>query len=117
MPYYPARRKKNSKNSRKSAKLRKYIPLALILAIAVLFLSGFIIVKNLTKGFASADSYSAFSLKDDDIISLMYVNVEDFASRPIKMTAATFLLIDKSAETMLVYQLPLNYELDVPGKF
>lgn len=131
MPRRPAQKSKRISKKRKKGfswktlvkskktqkKIKKGASVALLFSLSVMFLGGLWLYKSLTKPFASADSSTSFDINNADIVSLAIVSVDDIKASPIKTDSVHFLMFDKSKKKVLSYEVGLDVETDIPGKF
>jgi hypothetical protein len=105
------------KSSRLQKKIKKSATVALLLILSVSFLGGIWLYKALTKPFASAKSSTSFDINNSDIVSISIASVEDIKQIPVKTKSIHFLIFDKSKKKVVSYEVALDYETDVPGRF
>jgi len=110
MPRRPAR-KKNKK------KLKKYLSIFSLFLLSSLFLSGYIFIKKVNTEYASAFSVSSVDLLSNQIFSSAFVVVDSFDNDPIKVEEAYLYIFDKSTLKTVVYKIPVDLTVDVPGRF
>ena len=85
-----------------------------IFILSLAFLTGFIIHKKLNENFVSADSYSSYS---SDYLSFSYIVVDDFEANPIHLEKLNFVILDKNANKVLIFNVPLDLEVNLPGRY
>lgn len=131
MPRRPAKKSKRIARKRKKGfswktlvksqktqrKIKQSATVALLLFLSLSFLGGIWVYKALTKPFASADSSTSFDINNADIVSLAIVSVEDIDQTLARTSTIHFLIMDKSMKKVLSYEVGLDVETDIPGKF
>jgi len=85
-----------------------------IFFISIIFLSVFILYKKLNENFVSAATYGSYT---SDISSFSYIVVDSFNSNPIQLKKLNFIVLDKNSNKTLIFDIPLNIEFNLPGKF
>ncbi len=107
--------------STKKAKQRKRLGKALLamslFLVSGLFLSGYMFYNKLTSEYASAFSSSSYSILNEEIYSSSLIVVESFIQDPIKVKKIHLYIFDKSTLKLIKYNIPLEVEIDVPGRF
>ncbi|KKT12188.1 MAG: hypothetical protein UV89_C0003G0002 [candidate division WWE3 bacterium GW2011_GWB2_43_22] len=84
---------------------------------AFIFLAGYSIYKYLNQAFASASSPSSYSISDNKIISLSFIEVESITADPVIIKGLKYIVFDKNDEKISIFDLPLNLRVDMTGKF
>ena len=84
---------------------------------AFIFLAGYSIYKYLNQAFASASSPSSYSISDNKIISLSFIEVESITADPVILKGLKYIVFDKNDEKISIFDLPLNLKVDMTGKF
>lgn len=105
------------KNSKLFSKLKRGFQVLSVFAIAALFLAGYGLYNRLNMELASAFSSSSEALLEDDIYGMTFLVVDTFYSEPVIIKEAYFVLIDMSTLKLMVYTIPVDVEVDAPGKF
>ena len=126
MPKKPARKKRSSSKTKRGTskkvqerkkKIKNVLTLSLLVAISSAFLSGFIVYKKLTQEFASAFSVSSRSLLSDELFASAFLVVDNFEADPVLVREISLYVFDKSTLKMIVYEIPVDVVIDVPGRF
>ncbi len=81
------------------------------------FLFSYSFYKYLNQNFASALSNSSYSIQDDKIPTVSYIVAEDFDSDPIVIKKVNFIIFDKESKKVSIYNVPLDTNYAIPGKF
>jgi len=114
----PARRKNKSVVNRSTRKkLHRIVLVSSVFLLSLFFLFSFGFYKYLNQNFASALSKSSYSLSDDDIPTVSYIVAENFDSDPIVIKKVNFIIFDKEGKKVSIYNVPLNENYEIPGKF
>lgn len=82
--------------------------------VSIIFLTAFIFYKKLNENFVSAESYGVYN---PDITSFSYIVVDSFKSDPILLKKINFIVLDKNNNKTLIFDIPLNVEFNLPGKY
>ena len=122
MPKKTVRSSKRSwKNDKKAnisrKKIVKLVSLILLVFLSVSLLLGYFSYKSLTVSFASASGSDSFDLINHDIFSVSVIPINDLDSSPVLTKNLSLFIYDTEAKKVLRYDIPLNYVLDIPGKF
>lgn len=120
MPKRSAQKKRSYKRSKKKKnkdKLKKFLTTASLFMLSVIFLSGYLGYKRLTKEFTSAFSSSSQDALSDDIFTTAFLVVDDFESEPLIVRKAKLYVFDKSTLKLIIYNIPVDTVIDVPGRF
>lgn len=124
MPRKPARkrpgRKRISKAKQKALKrkkLKRTLSVAGLFIVSVLFLLTYFSYKELTSEYASAFSPSSYEILDRNVYSSAVIVVEDFDGEPVKVKEISLYIFDKGTLKLIKYTIPLQTEIDVPGRF
>ncbi len=121
MPRGSARKKSkkpvNKRIEKKMQKVRKVAVVTILFMVAATFLSGYFIYKRLNSELASAFSPSSYNILDHEIFTVAYLEVDNFQDEPLKTKRVEMLVFDKSTQKLVKYNIPLNLEIDVPGRF
>lgn len=91
--------------------------LSILVLVSGLFLGGLGVYRNITKQFASADSSTSFDLDNAEIVALSLITVDSFEEDPLETKSVTYILFDKSKNKVVSFDVPLDLEIDVPGRF
>jgi hypothetical protein len=103
---------------RKASKSIKKYGIAFVLFFLSLgFLGTLSLYKYVHQNMASALSPSTHSISDDLYPAISYVVVDSFESEPVMVESVKFILIDKSSNKLVSYEVPLSISVDVPGKY
>jgi len=81
---------------------------------SIAFLSSFFIYKNLNQNFASASSYDTYI---PEYPTFAYLVVNDFDSKATVLKKLEFIVMDKESNKVFIFELPINIELDLLGKY
>ncbi len=107
--------------SKKKAKTPDYIKrvagAAIVVVLSLSFLSAYSFYKKLTAGYASAFSSSSHDLLTSEYYTLAYVGVDSFSKKTVKPEFIQLFVVDKGTKKMIVYNIPLDTQIDVPGIF
>src|SRR3989344_827480 len=122
MPKKTVRSSKRSwKNDKKAniskKKIVKLVYLILLVFLSVSLLLGYFSYKSLTVSFASASGSDSFDLINHDIFTVSVISINDLDSSPVLTKNLSLFIYDTEAKKVLRYDIPLNYVLDIPGKF
>jgi len=126
MPKQSARKKRNSSSSRKSASEKKKIrqtQIKQILVVASLFLmsgvflSGYLFYKKITQEYASAFSVSSRDILSNDLFTTVFIAVDDFEAEPLLVKELSLYVFDRSTLKTVIYEIPVDVVIDVPGRF
>jgi len=101
----------NKKNNTKFS--RRFLIYALFV-FSLIFLFVFLGFKNINKNFVYAKNDS---IKSSLYYNFLYLSVDDINSKNPKLTKLSFVLIDKITNNTIIFDLPLNYEFDIPGRY
>lgn len=107
-----AQKKRTLKTKFKQFKMVCLISCTFFLSLT--FLIGFLLHKKLNENFVSADSYTSYIT---DYPSVAYIVVNDFEATPIQLNKVNFLLLDKNSNKVLIFEIPLDVEINLPGKY
>ena len=88
--------------------------MVVFLLCSIIFLASFLFYKKLSQVFVSADSASSYQ---SDFPSFSYVVVDDFKSDPVQLKRVDLVILDKQSSKVLIFEVPLNAKVSVPGKF
>lgn len=121
----PAKRPKSThldKTRKQRTKLRaeevkKITVISSSFLLSILFLLGFILYKKVSQNFVSAESYNSYSLLNDHFPTFSFIVVDSFSSDPVIVEKVEFVILDKESKKALIYTIPLNYIVDVPGRY
>lgn len=97
--------------------MQKKFAAASIFVLSVLFLAGFFLYRKITMEYASAFSSSSYNILSEEIYSTILVKVDSFDSSPVKVDEITLILVDKSTQKLVKYHIPVDTQIDVPGKY
>jgi|GEM_PF-613689 len=84
---------------------------------ALLFLAGYSLYNYLHQTFASAASVSSYSITNEGVVTLSYIEVEDIASDPVILKTLKFLIFNKENKELSIFDIPLGLKVDMTGKF
>jgi len=101
----------------RAEKVKKIAVISFSFLLSTLFLFGFILYKKVSQNFVSAESYNSYSLSNDHFPTFSYIVVDSFSSDPIVVDKMEFVILDKESKKALIYTIPLNYIIDVPGRY
>lgn len=114
----PAKKKSKSIVTRSAKKnVRNAVAMSVLFLISLAFLFSYSFYKYLTQNFASALSSSSYSILDDNIPTLSYIVAEDLNADPIVIKKVNFILFDKYNNKVSIYNVPVNTDYEIPGKF
>lgn len=114
----PARRKSKSVISRSVKKnVHKAIIVSILFVLSLTFLFSYSFYKYLNQNFASALSSTSYSILDDTIPTLSYIVTEDLNADPIVIKKVNFILFDKANNKVSIYNVLVNTDYEIPGKF
>lgn len=108
------RRRKTNKKHKIDLNTVSY---ALLVVASILFLVGLLVFNKLNESFVSASGAASFDLKEADVISLLMAGVDGLNNDVPQVKKLTLVIIDKSTQSILAYDIPPQTELDVPGVF
>ncbi|NMB91868.1 LytR C-terminal domain-containing protein [candidate division WWE3 bacterium] len=117
----PARRKPKkskriiSRSVRKNA--HRVVVVSVLFTLSLVFLFSYSFHKYLNQNFASALSTSSYSILDDTIPTLSYIVVEDLNASPVVVKKVNFILFDKVNNKVSIYNVPVNTDYEIPGKY
>ena len=107
------KRRKHSKNG-----FKKYFLIAFLFGFFGLFLGFYSFYKQFSQSYISADSVGAEDFKDQDFYAIVLVGAsETFGKEPFLIEKVKLLLVSKSSTSFLVYDIPTNTIIDMPGKY
>lgn len=104
-------------NPRKFALFRKIFLISLLFLGSLGFLLSYGVYKKINQNFASADSYKSFLPVDNHFPAFSYVVVDSLEGDPIKIEKVSFIILDRDSQKLVSYNIPLNLETEVPGKY
>ncbi len=84
---------------------------------AFLFLAGYSLYKYLHQTFASASSLSSYSVSNERVVALSFIEAEDINSDPVILKSLKYIIFDKENGELGVFDIPLNLMVDMTGKF
>lgn len=114
----PARRKSKSIVNRSvRKKLYRALIVGSLFLLSLTFLFSYSFYKYLNQNFASALSSSSYSILEDDIPTVSYIVAENLDADLIILKKVNFIIFDKSNGKVSIYNIPLNIDLQLPGKF
>lgn len=111
------KRQKDKEKAVKLLEVKYKIALITLFSLSFLFLVGYFFYNRANKNFASADSYKSSYLQDDMYPAFSYIVIDGFNSDPIKLKKINFVILDKESKKVLIYDIPLNVSIEVPGKY
>lgn len=113
------KRKRIASKGKKSlvARLKNAIPVVMALIVSGSFLLGYGLYKNITQELASAFTASDYDIKTESLYTVVYLGIDDFTSSNIMIKKLNYLILDKSTSKVVIYKIPLDMEIDCPGKF
>ncbi|MBI2414784.1 hypothetical protein HYV31_03035 [candidate division WWE3 bacterium] len=98
--------------------LKKTIFLFSIILVSALFIAGVSLYKTLNKSMANAQSMNSYDIKDQDIVSLLLVNVDSISvDDDVRTNAVDLVLFDITMKKVVTFKIPLDLERDLPGRF
>lgn len=103
------------RNFRKN--VTNFAVISALFLLAGAFLSSFAFYKYLTQNFAAAMSPTSFSIQEDSSPTFAYIVLDNMSSTTKVIQKAQYIIIDKPTSKVLIYDIPLSLEVDVPGKF
>ncbi len=65
----------------------------------------------------SASSANSFDIRTEELFTVVYYVVNDFTADPVTIESAQFMFFDAKNQRVLTYAIPVETELDVPGKY
>jgi len=115
----PVRRKSKSAVVNRSTKknVRNVVVVVCLFFLSLTFLFSYSFLKYLNQNFASALSSSSYSILDDNIPTLSYIVAEDLNANPIVLKKVNFIIFDKGNNKVSIYDIPLNVNYEIPGRF
>ena len=122
----PARKKRSSSRSKRRVtkktqarkrKMKNALTLSVLFFVSTIFLSGFLAYKKLTQEFTSAFSVSSRSLLSDELFTSAFLVVDDFDTDPVLVREISLYVFDKSTLKTIIYEIPTDVVVDVPGRF
>jgi len=118
----PAQRKykSGSKTSINRSVRKRIFRIGLVLLVFVFSLGllfSYSFYKYLNQKFASASSSTSYSISDDLIPTVSYIVVEDLDSDPVVVKKVHFMIFNKSNKKLSIYDLPVDKDYSLPGKF
>ncbi|MFC1621786.1 LytR C-terminal domain-containing protein [Patescibacteria group bacterium] len=108
------------KSARKKAiqkKIKRVLYAFSAFVISSLFLGGFFIYKNLTRGYSAAFSSSSITPLNESLYSVAFVTVDDFENETQLIKRINFVLVDVENSKIVNYEISPFYELDMPGVY
>lgn len=102
--------------SKKKVLKRVLLSVALVF-VSLAFLGSYIGYKYLTQNFASAQSNSSYSFKDDPYPTTSYIVVEKLDASTIKLTKLQYIIMDRETKKVMLFNIPLDLTVDAPGRF
>lgn len=115
MPRKSARKSKSVTKKRKEL-LRFLAPIVLFI-LSVSFLGGLSIYRTLHKPFASADSTNSYDINNAGLSTLLLITVEDLEDETLKTSSLDLLIFDKQKKEVVSFDIPLNWKVDIPGRY
>ncbi len=118
----PAQRKykSGSKTSINRSVRKRILRIGLVLLVFLFSLGllfSYTFYKYLNQKFASASSSSGYSISDDLLPTVSYIVVEDMESDPIIVKKVHFIIFNKNNKKLSIYDLPVDKDFLLPGKF
>lgn len=102
---------------KKSNKLKKWFKIFSLFIISGLFLTGYLFYKKVSREYASAFSVSSQDLLSNQIYASALIVADDFDAEPVKVTKLSLYIFDKSTLKTIVYNIPVDTVVNVPGRF
>lgn len=96
-----------ARKARAHKNLLKTVALVVLLLVSIIFILGLGFYKKITQNYASASSPNSYSIRNQDIYTLLYMS-DDFYYLNF---------FDTRNKKVISYNIPLNLTLDVPGKY
>lgn len=113
--------KKTSGKSRKSKQAKgvmfRYMGIFALFSVSFVFLFSVVAFKKLTQPFVSAFSTSSYDLRTEEFYTVVLYSVEDLNSDIIELNQVTVMFFDTTSKRIVSYDVPIDMELDVPGKY
>lgn len=115
----PATRKKTKSvlNRAKKKKILRITVSGFLFTVSLTFLLLYGFRRYLNQNFASALSANSYSISDDNIPTVSYIVAENIYANPIVLKKVEFIIFDKLNQKVTIYNIPLNSNYQLPGKF
>jgi hypothetical protein len=118
----PAQRKyKSSSKTTINRSVRKnFFRIGVVLVVffvSLILLFSYSFYKYLNQKFASALSYTSYSISDDQIPTVSYIVAEDLNSDPIVIKKVNFIIFNKENKKVSIYDISVDSDFSLPGKF
>jgi len=115
----PATRRKTKSvlNRSKKKKLLRIVVSGFLFTISLTFLFLYGFGRYLNQNFASALSSTSYSLSNDNIPTVSYMVAENISANPIVLKKVEFIIFDKQNQKVTIYNIPLDSNYQIPGKF
>jgi hypothetical protein len=114
MPRRSARYKRKSRNN----KLKKYLGIFTLFIVFLLFLGFYAFYKQFHQSYISAASATSDNFGDKDFYSVALISTQDeFAQSPLILDKIKILFVSPKHDNFTVYEVPTDFEVDMPGKF
>lgn len=84
---------------------------------AFLFLAGYTLYNYLHQTFASASSLSSYSVSNERVVALSFIEAESINSDPIILKSLKYMIFDEENKELSVFDIPLKLKVDMTGKF
>ena len=88
-----------------------------VFVISLFLLFSYSFYKYLNQKFASALSYTSYSISDDQIPTVSYIVAEDLNSDPIVIKKVNFIIFNKENKKVSLYDISVDSDFSLPGKF
>lgn len=117
----PARKKSLVKLKKRttnySRAFKRALPITLLTTCSVLLLVGLSVYKMISHNVTSALTPTKEIFMESGYPTLLYVEVENLNSTPIQINKIEFKLFDIDGKKLITYPIPLDYEVDMPGRY
>lgn len=100
-----------------SKKTKRYITVSILFFVSVSLFFGFITFKKVSEPFASALSDQTNYLLEKNTFASLVIFVDDIDAQNSQVTSANVMIFNNSTQITYIYNIPIDFELDVPGKF
>ncbi|OGC76195.1 hypothetical protein A2619_01250 [candidate division WWE3 bacterium RIFOXYD1_FULL_39_9] len=113
------RTRRASGKVRNNPQKNKILQISIIFLISLTALVAYGGYKLIDRSYASAMSSSSegYSIKDLDVVTVTYIVVNDLDADPVVIEKLKYVVIDKENKRVSIFQIPIDMQVDVPGKF
>jgi hypothetical protein len=118
MPRTAARSRSKSRVRKRNKTKTRYALVAALAVFFLFFLTLYSFFRQISRSHISADSVSASTFGSGDFYSIALVTSEGpLEEFPVKLASVKVLLLSKNSSIFQVFDMPVDMELDLPGKY